>query len=138
MEMEISESMPDFSGSYRRSDSWTSDGSPSDLVKSAVRALQPLTKQVQAQTGNSVELSLGSRFGFRMLGFLTPKRLMPLRLIVRVTAETAQSTRVMVDARSDEGRFLFEIAKPLARRYNEVFDDLFARLRKATVPMALP
>ena len=126
--------MPDFSGSNQRSTSWISANRPSEVLELLVKALQARNGQLEVQTDQSIEMTLGSRSGFRILGMITPKRMMPLRLSVTVTPETDHSSRVLAEATSTEGHYVIEVSSIVKRKYNAAFDDLFDRLRKVAIP----
>jgi hypothetical protein len=105
--------------------------SGSDAV-SAIRrvaaALQNLGAQTTSQSGG-LRAKGGSRLALRMWGvFLPPGRnRLPWRADVRAADDGDAGTRIEVQLRSDEGKYLFRIAAA-EHAYSDLFDKLLGAI----------
>lgn len=80
--------MPDFSGSKGRSDSWVAKGEPDAVLSALVDALQSAKGRVESRADGKVEMAIGSRSGYQMLGMMSPASMRPLRLRLVVVPES--------------------------------------------------
>jgi len=123
--------MPDFSERLQRSQTWTVEAKPSQILDSIVERIDSRQGRVESRTADSLDANLGSRVRFRLFGLFTPKRAVPLHLRVAVSVESNLSARVVADARGDAGFYIVKIGSMGDRKYSSTFDDLFAELGKA-------
>lgn len=116
------------------SDSWVTAGDPRSVravLKAGLRGRRP--RLLSTDLDGPVEAALGSRFVYRMLGFLTPTELIPMRLTARVTAMGAGS-RVDLEAVSEEGRYLFRVDSWADAVHSRGAVSLFSSLRGVAPP----
>jgi hypothetical protein len=127
--------VPDFSGSKGRSESWLVEGSLYQVLQ-AVSELAGSWNggRLEQASDTEITLILGSRFAYRMLGFLTPSRRMPLTVELSVAQEEEGIVQLTAKAASDEGWGLIDIESWAIRLYNRVFSELFAALRRLAPP----
>jgi hypothetical protein len=121
--------MPSAPNTRRREVSWTTSGSP-EQVLAGVESLANDERrgQVLSRSDSQIELSVGSRAAYRMWGFLTPARLIPVRIMVTVLSTDSGATSVTADMVSDPGWEAFEISKWVTRSYDKAFDYLVGLL----------
>jgi hypothetical protein len=129
--------MPDMSGSSSATDEWTTAGTHSEALGALKKAAEQSRWNVESSNGDGLDLGLGSRFAYRMLGFATPTRMVPIRCHVEIAPETSHRSRVVVHATTDEGFYLFTFSLALRRTiFGRAFGRLFEMLRAAVPPVA--
>lgn len=126
--------MPDFSGSSRTKASWVTAGDPGVVRAALLAALRDRRARLASVSADGpLEAVLGSRFGFRMLGFLAPPAWVPMRLTASVTAAEGGS-RLDLEAASDEGWYLGRVDSLVNRVSSKGFAVLFDELREVAPP----
>ena len=119
--------VPDFSGAYTSSDTWTTAGGAAQVLPRFAATIGLAT------TTDPVEGEIGSRLAMRLWGLMIPTRKIPLRVCI-TTTPTDAGTRVEVEAASNQGWYAVSASSLSARIYDRGFRDLFARLRAAAPP----
>ena len=127
--------MPDFSGSSNTTDTWTTPGTPLEVLDVLVAAAVKRRGQIDQRDTGTVDMTLGSKFGYRMLGMTTPKRMMPMRLRIATTVVSAGVVQVDATVGSNQGWYAVSASKLSSRLFNKAFDKLFAALRSAAPPI---
>jgi hypothetical protein len=121
--------VPDFSGQYRVDESWRTAGNAEEVISRVARSLGVPTPG----PGQPLEIELGSRLAMRSLGFLTPPRKAPVRLMVDFVPRD-QATQLMVRAVSNQGWYAMSASRFTTRMYDRAFGELLGRLRQAAPP----
>jgi hypothetical protein len=112
--------MPNLSGSFEKSGSWQVTASAQNAISLAVRAVGGQFEGMQGES--NARLSVGSRLAYRVLGFLTPARMMPMQINIEAVPVSSRILRLTVRASSDEGWYLMQVAGIPARLYQRAFD----------------
>ena len=123
--------MPDFSGSSRSVDSWTTAVNQEDASLAAMRALRDLGANADQTGQGSVTFEAGSPLLYRLLGFLTPAARLPIRGVIRLSVGEG-GTLVAPEFLSREGRYAVRVdslsdpafAKGFARILTELYEVL--------------
>ena len=126
--------MPDFSGSESRNDSWFAAGSPDAVLKSLVAAAEQQGGRVTTTEADRVEIHLGSRIAYRLLGVWSPLMLRPMNLRIRCTQTSPGFVNVAVKVSSDQGWFIFQMTRLVSKQFDKAFKFLFALMREAASP----
>lgn len=127
--------MPDFSGTLQASRTWRVAASPQHAISLAVRASG---HEPDEQSGAGAVVSLGSRMGFRLLGFVTPARMMPVRMTVDAQSASNELALLTVRLSSYEGWYLVRLVGITERLYRRAFDRIFESIENAvTKPEAV-
>jgi hypothetical protein len=121
--------VPDFSGQFRISESWLAAGHADEVMARLACSIEPSPPSA----GYALEANLGSRFAMRSLGFLTPSRKVPIRLMVEAV-ESEQGTQVIVQAVSNQGWYAMSGSRLTTRIYHRAFGELLDNLRRAAPP----
>jgi len=128
--------VPDISGSNRRSDEWLFRGQPEEALVSLTKTLQRMGGRIELQGHSGATVEMGSGSKYRMLGWLTPLRHMPIAVSISVAARSADTLEVSVTATSREGWYLMNATPRInSRVFNRAFTRLFSILREAAVPI---
>jgi hypothetical protein len=127
--------MPNLSGSSEKSGSWQVTASAQDAISLAVRAVGGQMKEMQRET--KTQLSVGSRLAYRVLGFLTPDRMMPMQINIEAVPVSTGTLRLTVRASSDEGWYLIQVSGIAARLYQRAFDRIFWSVESALSPFTV-
>jgi hypothetical protein len=123
--------MPDFSGRLGCTESWTTSGSPEQVLAAIVAVVEQRGGRTEALGESEVEFLLGSRSTYRLLGMVSPVSSRPIRLSVVVIAESGDVVRIEADAKSDVGWYLMNVTSLSSRQFEKAFDQLFDALRLA-------
>jgi hypothetical protein len=124
--------MRNLSGSFEKSDSWQVAASAQSAISLAVRAMGGQIEGMQGE--NNARLSVGSRLAYRLLGFLTPARTMPMQINIEAVPVSSGILRLTVRASSDEGWSLIQVAGIAARLYQRAFDRRLRSVETAVSP----
>ncbi len=127
--------MPNLSGSFEKSGSWQVTASAQEAISIAVHAVGGQMKEMQRET--NAQLSVGSRLAFRLLGFLTPDRMMPMQINIEAVPVSSGILRLTVRASSDEGWYLIQVSGIAARLYQRAFDRIFLSVESAVSPFTV-
>lgn len=101
--------VPDFSGSFTAADAWRVDGRPFDVMRGLVAASCEAGGRVEGNSELSAEIAFGSRFRYRMLGFLASPTCVPVHMTLTVEVDESKSDRrVRAAVRSDQGWYLWQ------------------------------
>jgi hypothetical protein len=123
--------VPDFSGGLRRSESWTTTGSPKVVLAAIVAAVEQRGGRTEDIGETEADLLMGSRTAYRLLGMVSPVKTRPIRLHVVATAESPDTVRVAADATSDVGWYMVNATFLSSKQFKRAFDDLFDAVRLA-------
>ena len=89
---------------------------------------------IETQTPESISGTGGSRFGMRMLGLASTKPLpFAFQFAIGETA-TATATRVVIEASSDVGRYVFGLVPTVKAAYEEQLASFVHRAQNALSP----
>jgi hypothetical protein len=115
---------------YSRSVRWTSGGDAADVTARLTDALRGRRAKVVGGGGGRVEAHAGSQLLARLDVSLVPKRWLPLHVTVIVAPGDGPASRTTVEVALEDG--LGVGAAGTSSRYDELFDETIAALRRAT------
>jgi hypothetical protein len=117
---------------YSRTERWTTAAPPGDTVTRVADALRARRAKIGTLGDGRVEAQTGSQWLARLDVSLVPKRWLPLRIEVTVAPGDGADARTTVAVSLEDG--LGVGAAGTSTRYDELFDETLAALRKATTP----
>jgi hypothetical protein len=127
------------SGANRHEISWVAQGKAGDVLSALVGCLTREPGTSVASSGTDwAEIARGSRTSLRQLGFLTPKRSVPIRARMVVGQLCPDTTAVSVEAWSDPGLYSFKVSFLASRIFRRAIADLFKTLQSCTVQLPSP
>ena len=115
---------------YSRSEEWTTAASEADTIARAVEALRGRRAKLAMRDDGGIEAHAGSQLLARLDVSLVPKRWLPVRIAVTVTPGDGPGARTTVAVSLEDG--LGVGGAGTSSRYDELFDEMIAALRRAT------
>ena len=100
-------------------------------LKEAGRALGGT---VSAERNNLVDMTFGSRVGYRLFGTIAPVRMRPVSLRVSIDAASMDVAVVTITALNDPRRYAVEASSFSSRQYAKACSRLSHGLREAAPP----
>lgn len=90
--------------------------------------------RVESLGENAVELTFGSRSGYRIWGMWPPVSMRPIRLHVTVESDSTTTSLISAEAKSDQGWYVVDVTFLSSRQYKKAFSRLFDILHAGVPP----